>query len=331
MSDREISRLVRNETRVRDARDTWIKVFHYLTYTGADQGRLQERFDMRFGCENWLPAHFVDGLVESRFDGYLMYEEAYYQFLNKNADIRMWLVSTANEIYDIHPSNVASGLDYTIQECAATHLQDIAIRRALTRLVLEEQGVSYDADHLPTIQVFHGDHLVQIRERTSEGYVLSPGQVPFHKPELILGEYRNSWWKRDSVEDFYQRNKVLLVHPDALLVRLALMGKHNYWFVEDEISKDYLEFRPAYYMDRLFWTRGRTIRQEVQARGFSGYCEVKRFGVKTFAAIRNEILEHEECLRGALSRKRITGEELVELMERRGKKSILLDAQSELN
>ncbi|MFC1731984.1 hypothetical protein ACFL6I_16820 [candidate division KSB1 bacterium] len=47
------------------------------------------------------------------------------------------MTTYTSEVYDIHPSNVESGLDYSNQECDATHLQDISVRRALTRIKLE--------------------------------------------------------------------------------------------------------------------------------------------------------------------------------------------------
>lgn len=49
---------------------------------------------------------------------------------------------------------------------------------------------------------------------------LSPGQVPFHKPELIsypdnLRELESkSWWLLLSVEDFYQMAKRLVIRTN---------------------------------------------------------------------------------------------------------------------
>lgn len=85
----------------------------------------------------------------------------------------MWqdLLAVATDVYDHDLSNCASGLDYTRQEGAATHLQDIAIRRVALR-----RGWR-----------FTGDELVQIRSHSSYwGNLLSPGRVPFHLPEHIV-------------------------------------------------------------------------------------------------------------------------------------------------
>jgi hypothetical protein len=60
---------------------------------------------------------------------------------------------------------------------------------------------------------------MQIRGRVGKGRAstaLSPGEVPFHKPELIsvptnVGDFINRWWLPGSVEDFYQRNRRIFV------------------------------------------------------------------------------------------------------------------------
>ena len=99
------------------------------------------------------------------------------------------------------PTNVQSGLDYSIQEDTASHLHDIAVRNAVSRLGRE----------------FSGDHLVEIRGHTSEGYRLNPGQVPFHLPDKVLlpSQSAGTWWKSHSIEDFWQSNKVLVVRSGA--------------------------------------------------------------------------------------------------------------------
>src|SRR5262249_45053712 len=94
-----------------------------------------------------------------------------------------------------------SGLDYHKQECPAIHLQDIAVRRCLKRLN----------------RSFQGDHLVQIRGQDSEGFRLNPGKVPFHDPDGILRPSlaHEAWWEEDSIEDFWQSNKILQVSADV--------------------------------------------------------------------------------------------------------------------
>ena len=77
-------------------------------------------------------------------------------------------------------------------------MQDIAIRRTVLRLGRK----------------FEGDHLVQIRGRDSEGAKYNPGFVPFHLLDMIVKPSLTGWWQENSIEDFYQSNKVLQVRKD---------------------------------------------------------------------------------------------------------------------
>jgi len=141
-----------------------------------------------------------------------LYEDAYLAHFEATPEVLWWLLRTAFDVFDNSESNVLSGLDYRIQEAPTTHLQDIAVRRCVMRLGAR----------------FAGDHLVEIRARDSEGFALNPGQVPFHRPDLIVEPQPRSWWLADSVEAFWQANKVFQVRegvfgPDRPLI-VHLLG-----------------------------------------------------------------------------------------------------------
>ena len=110
-----------------------------------------------------------------------------------------WIISTASDVYDTAETNVKAGWNYSEQETPNNHVHDVAIRRAVLRCG----------------RYFEGDHLVHVRWKDSEGFRLNPGVVPFHKPKMILeGELVNLsgkelWWYHGTIEDFYQRNKLL--------------------------------------------------------------------------------------------------------------------------
>jgi len=248
----------------------WVRVFHRLTFVGFARDQLYAEFDAAYGEGNWIPAHFFDGRVVSRLEGYYQYEQAYYEYLRANAELKEWIENTASEVYDIQLSNIACGLDYTAQECGATHLQDISVRRVLTRLELERQGIEPDRDALPTIKIFHGDHPVQIRGHETEGFPLNPGQVPFHRPELAIGRYEvGSWWKENSAEDIYQRNKVLLVNPNALRLTLEMVTADCIFLAEDK--KNWYSYKGG---RSLNYVEGRRIRRDAVQGRFQKYCEV---------------------------------------------------------
>jgi hypothetical protein len=210
------------ETYLEEIAKSWVVIHGELSYSGFQKEKIYDKFNVRFGENNWLPAHTFQGEIITRNQAYLIYEESYYHFIKNNPEVKDWLVNTASEVYDIQCSNIKSGLDYNNQECEATHLQDISVRRVLTRLKLEEEGKSIE-DKLPELEIFHGDHPVQIRGRNTEGFVLNPGEVPFHLPEEIL-EGKRGWWKKGSVEEWYQNNKVLLVNPERLRLKLSMFS-----------------------------------------------------------------------------------------------------------
>ena len=180
------------------------KVWQFIErpgYIGKQRKEMQLRWNAKYGSEGWQLAW----MWGNRGQHYLplhvalsMYEDAYYHFLADNSDILDQLVNDASDVYDDAPSNVHSGLDYLHQETDLNHWHDIAIRRALLR-----NG-----------HWFAGTELVHIRHSQSEhplSMLLSPGQVPFHKPDLIAKpQLERWWWNLSSVESFYQSNKVLL-------------------------------------------------------------------------------------------------------------------------
>jgi hypothetical protein len=125
------------------------------------------------------------------------------------------LIREAKDIYDTAPSNVESGLDYHKQEDARSHLQDIAIRRALKNM-----GLS-----------FQGEKLMQVRDVGSDFPELSPGKVPFVLPKssiLKMRPYIAEWVEKGSVEDFWQNNKFVFARNEEGVrgsVRAHLEGK----------------------------------------------------------------------------------------------------------
>lgn len=170
------------------------------SYSGHTKRRRDGDRDTLYGPKRWRTAFSWGGRTIRYEDALYLYEDAYLEHFKSHLDDLDWIVSTACEVFDNSETNVLSGLDYRIQEAATTHLQDIAVRRCLLRLGLW----------------FKGDHLVEIRARGSEGYRLNPGQVAFHRPEMIVQPEPTSWWRPGSVESFWQSNKVFQVQESAL-------------------------------------------------------------------------------------------------------------------
>lgn len=165
-------------------------------YFGKQREQRHREFDERFGAGNWRLAWIIGERIGPIEEAVMFYEDGYYQFMSDRSELVDELVAAATDVYDDSPSNIDSGLDYSIQETSATHLQDIAIRRCIVRL-----GRRFEGNELVRIRSSKGEH------RLSP--ILSPGSVPFHRPELIVDPGVDGWWARCSVEDFWQSNKRL--------------------------------------------------------------------------------------------------------------------------
>jgi hypothetical protein len=173
-------------------------------YVGARRNQLWAERDAKYGKGNWRSIWLVQGDYLEYEEACRLYEDAYFEYFKKRPELLEFLLEVASDVYDDDPSNVESGLDYSKRGDVRTHIQDIVIRNCIKRFGRK----------------FSGSKLVQIRDRIGEhplSLALSPGQVPFHKPELLshpdnLAAIRaNAWWLPSSVEDFYQRAKRLVV------------------------------------------------------------------------------------------------------------------------
>ncbi len=180
--------------------DDWI-ILGRPGYAGKKKEIRRKELQEKFGEGNWKIQHFVNNRLLSREEALEYYETSYYHFFQKNPEILEWLITYAQDVYDTAPTNVKSALDYSKQETDAAHLHDIAIRRSIKKIGRE----------------FQGDVLLEVRGENSEGYIISTSQIPFHQPSMILKPQLKGWWNKNSLESFWQSNKVLLVKFNTLV------------------------------------------------------------------------------------------------------------------
>lgn len=168
-------------------------------YIGKHRDEKIVHWNKEYGSGNWRFIWKI-GNVDADFLGACaLYEDAYFNFLYAYSPVAYQLIHEASNVYDDQISNIESGFDYTKQETNRTHIQDIAIRRSLLRL-----GVWFKGKESIRIRQEKGNHPLSM--------ILSPGKVPFHRPDLIIKpEVENSWWDLQSVESFYQSNRFLQV------------------------------------------------------------------------------------------------------------------------
>lgn len=181
--------------------DEWITV-ERPGYLGARREAEYKEWDTTYGKGNWRLAWKAGESTVQFLGACALYEDAYFAFLCNNPLILHQLIHEASDVYDDELSNVRSGLDYTKQETPRTHLQDIAIRRCLVRM-----GAWFRGPQLLRIRSTEGTHALSL--------ILSPGRVPFHRPDLVEQPELQGWWDPESTESFYQSNKILQVRHNS--------------------------------------------------------------------------------------------------------------------
>jgi hypothetical protein len=154
------------------------------------------RYNIDYGEDNWKIAWKWNDRWLENSDAHTIYTQAYFYDSISRESLWKKLLKRASDVYDNSESNVDSGTDFAMQENQSVHLQDIAIRKVLEMRDWE----------------FQGGELVQIRNHKQwGGRNFSPGKVAFHMPDYIAERRVIGWWDKDSIEDFYQSNKFLLV------------------------------------------------------------------------------------------------------------------------
>ncbi|MBM4398372.1 MAG: hypothetical protein FJ087_22115, partial [Deltaproteobacteria bacterium] len=170
-------------------------------FFGRRRDHFSQEMDARYGQGGWAVVWEIDGSICERREALAHYEDAYVEFLRAHPDVLETLVTEARDVWDTAMSNVRSGLDYDVQETHGNHFEDIAVRRAVLRLG----------------ETFKGERLIRTRAvDEATGIHLSPGVIPFHRPELVPRRRAQGWFRQGSVEEFYQSTKLLIVEEEAL-------------------------------------------------------------------------------------------------------------------
>ena len=176
-----------------------------IGYLGGKREQFVQRMNKLYGEGNWTLGYIAEGKALDRDQALELYQKSYEAFFRANPDYTQRMLREARDVYDTNVSNVSSGLNWHAQEDSRSHLQDIAVRRAVKELGL----------------AFHGDKLLQIRGLDSDLPELNPGRVPFISREIILTppEFTADWVQKGSIEDFWQNNKFLFVKANTDVVR----------------------------------------------------------------------------------------------------------------
>ena len=173
-------------------------------FFGARRAQIEGKLDEKVGSDNWTLAWKVGDQFLTYPAAVQFYEDAYVCDLGRRSDLLDFVCSHC-DVYDNAVTNVECGLDYLHEEnrrARSNHIQDIAIRRAVLRL-----GRRFNP----------AGELLEVRGRKSKGASMSPGVVPFHRPDLIpQPEMKPDWAQPGSVEAFWQSAKHVMILAEVL-------------------------------------------------------------------------------------------------------------------
>jgi len=186
-------------------RNDWQIVDNNSTgFLGHNRNEAWRERDRLYGHGEWQMGWLVEGNLLEYPEICQLYGDAYIKYFEMRPELLEQLCFAASDVFDDDPINVESGTDYNKRGDVKTHIGDTAIRRAVQHFGRE----------------FQGNKLLQIHDREGKhplSLALSPGQVPFHRPEFLSAPdnlvelHQNCWWLWGSVEDFYQRAKRLCI------------------------------------------------------------------------------------------------------------------------
>ena len=177
----------------------WITVGR-PAFCGRGTGRRQRDCDARYGAGNWRLRHRVAGESLELASAATHIERSYRAYFQRQPEVLDWLCAAAHDVIQFATSNVRS--------VATTTCRSESSRISTTSpcgAVLAELG-----------RELRGEKLVQMGGRGRTAQLLSPGHILFHKPELIAQPALRGWWLADSIECFWQSNRVLEVRDGSL-------------------------------------------------------------------------------------------------------------------
>lgn len=182
----------------------WATVVPRIGALPRDRDQRFEEYVRRYGRENCRLA-WITGRSIAGFSGLcILFEDAYFNFLKDSPVICTELINQASEICSEPPPHIAWDLEYS-NHMREVDLLVVALRRVLIRL-----GLWFQGEEKVKITLGEGGHPFL-------SVVLSPGKVPFHRPDLIQKpEILGREWGRGTVESFFWSNQVLQVKFKSL-------------------------------------------------------------------------------------------------------------------
>lgn len=178
-------------------------------YLGSRRDVVAAEWDMTFGVGNWRIAwQTADGRVLRYEDIFQLYVEGYVKYF-KNHPIEAIVATSFSYGYDEDRVSREDAFDkYALWNI---HGKSNQFHHAAFNVALEK------VLNMP----FNGEDPVCVRtgkpgtpeDKRPAGWKWNPGRIPCTQPELIPSHVPvdRQWWENGSIEDLYQRSKVLQV------------------------------------------------------------------------------------------------------------------------
>jgi hypothetical protein len=187
-------------------------------YFGKKRPKIEAEYVRLYGewAECWQIGEWILNFEEAA----TLYDDSYYKFISED-ERNLYNIVKFSECYDHDHTNIRCGIKHD-SVSVPRHIQDVSVRRALVRL-----GTYFTGFRGPHAE-YKEEELLHIRGEGTNGNWLMPGNVPFHRPDLIrpITEVENfpKWANPTSVEGFWQANKVIVIPPNSQLP-VSMIGK----------------------------------------------------------------------------------------------------------
>ncbi len=180
-----------------------------IGFFGRDRDRIEAELTEKYGLNNWrVRWRYSNGRVVD-FDQVFeeVYVEGYTSFFQSHPEESRWVIKNASYVYD----------------------RDLVTREEAfkPRLLVGVPGLPNQFHHVAINLAiesrlglkFSGSMPLQVREGKPDqsvdlwpmGWRFSPGRIPCADKVLIPNSELQGWWQPDSIEDCYQKSKILQI------------------------------------------------------------------------------------------------------------------------
>ena len=180
----------------------------YPGYLGKHKDAQEEHWNKRFGANRWqLLWMTASGEIwDYPRVFWRIYVPGYTHFFQKQPTWARWISQNFAYTYDKDLIGRKEAFDLQAlygKPGVANQFYHVALNEALEYVL----GFSFKAA-IP-LQVREGKTGTN-KEEWPLGWRFSPGRIPTTRPDLIPPTTVKGWWREGSIEDFYQKAKVLL-------------------------------------------------------------------------------------------------------------------------